>query len=167
MTLQEIFCAKGTDKGTYHEYGPDYEEYLNPESIKTLLEIGVWTGCSMLAWHEWLPKAEIWGVDIEVEPKKIKSFSRIHHVIGNITDPTVVAKLPEQFDVIIDDGSHTSWDITGAFDLLWPRLISGGWYIVEDLFVNPGLEKILIAKVEITEHHFKKHHGEILFMRKK
>lgn len=166
MTLNEIFCRHNTDKGTYHEYGPDYEEFINPKLVTRLLEIGVWTGCSMLAWNEWLPNAEIWGVDIQGQPDIIKPFDRIHFVLGSITNPEVVATLPEQFDIIIDDGSHTAWDIMDAFNLVWPRLADGGWYIVEDLFVNPGLEDILVAKANPTEHYFHQHHGEILFMRK-
>lgn len=166
MTLHEIFCARDTDKGTFHNYGPDYERFIDPESITTLLEIGVWTGSSLLSWHDWLPNAEIWGVDVLVEPEIIKSFNRIHHVLGSITDQHTIARLPSQLDVIIDDGSHTAWDIVTAIDLLWPRLNKDGWYVIEDIYVNPGLENDLVSRMQPSEHHFISHNSELLFMKK-
>lgn len=166
MALNEIFCAHSTDKGTYHEYGPDYEQFIIPTDVKTMLEIGVWMGASLLAWYDWLPAAEVWGVDVMMEPECISNFERIHFINGNIADPNTISKLPTEFDLIIDDGSHTQWDIVAAIDLLWPRLNKGGWYVVEDIFVNPGLEDDLIEQVQPTEHHFISHHSELLFMKK-
>ncbi len=35
--------------------------------------------------------------------------------------------------VVIDDGSHAARDLQTSFRELWPRLLSGGWYVFEDL----------------------------------
>jgi len=169
-SLHEIFCAWGTDKGAFHDYGPNYEEFLVPGSVRRLLEIGVWTGCSLLAWHEWLPsKARIWGVDPLPQPEAIHGVPRIHYRQGSIMDPALIATLPKEFDVIIDDGSHLSWEILGALDLLWPRLTPGGWYVVEDTYapLSAPIEAI-VNRVSPVEHHLRVPHNEseILFLKK-
>lgn len=40
------------------------------------------------------------------------------------------------FDIIIDDGSHVSSDIIRTFALYFPKLKSGGTYIIEDLHAS-------------------------------
>ena len=45
----------------------------------------------------------------------------------------IVGRGRTMFKLIIDDGSHFSADQVKTFDLLWPRLVSGGYYIIEDM----------------------------------
>ena len=40
------------------------------------------------------------------------------------------------FDAIIDDGGHRNDQIKTSFDELWPALLPGGVYFVEDLHVS-------------------------------
>ena len=37
------------------------------------------------------------------------------------------------FDVIIDDGSHMPQHVTSSFNILFPRLRDGGYYMIEDV----------------------------------
>jgi hypothetical protein len=48
--------------------------------------------------------------------------------------------------VIIDDGSHASFDQQMTFRELWPLLADGGWYFIEDLdWQPPGEDRERIA----------------------
>ena len=48
--------------------------------------------------------------------------------------------MPEQLDIVIDDGSHRFLDQQATLHVLWPRVRPGGFYIVEDVLVGalPG-----------------------------
>ena len=45
-------------------------------------------------------------------------------------------QVPEELDIIIDDGSHKFKDQEATLHTLWPRLKPGGFYIVEDMLVG-------------------------------
>lgn len=103
-----------------------------------MLEIGVQNGGSLEIWARYLPEAEVLvGCDIDAACGALTfDDPRIHVVVGDVTDASVrstIARHSEQFDVIIDDGSHRSPDIITAFLTMFPRLADGGIYIVEDL----------------------------------
>lgn len=165
MSLTDIFAKYGTDKGYYHDYGPTYERYIKPQAIRLVLEIGVACGGGCMSWHDWMPKAEIWGVDIvPVVPELIQLQPRVHFVAGDINDQTTIDQLPPQFDFVCDDGSHKAEDIHKAMGYLWPRLMKGGWYCVEDLdYTGRGIIGHLIDTYRPKEAH---NHGELLLMRK-
>ena len=46
---------------------------------------------------------------------------------------TRVAKECGPFQVIIDDGSHQLGDVLCAYHALWPFLVDGGLYVIEDI----------------------------------
>lgn len=128
----------------------------------TLLEVGVYYGYSLGIWREYFSKATIIGVEINpynsfvYRPQQADtSYSPLMQAQawhGNTTiDPvafynnykncTIIygdATKKETFksitdlDVIIDDGSHQIEDIQKTFNLLYPKLNTGGMYIVED-----------------------------------
>lgn len=128
MRLKELAEKYGTDK-LEHLYCPRYEHHLpSRDSSFSLLEIGIFKGASLRMWREWFPNAEIYGVDInpghQVNDAGIQAF---------VCDATKEVPEIDNLQVIIDDGSHNSSDIIKTFDLLWPRLKPGGWYVVEDL----------------------------------
>lgn len=37
------------------------------------------------------------------------------------------------FDIIVDDGGHTSKQIFNTFEIMWPHVNRGGLYFIEDL----------------------------------
>jgi hypothetical protein len=67
----------------------------------------------------------------------------------------VAAKLePGSLDVIIDDGSHASYDEQLTLREFWPLLAEGGWYFIEDLDWQPPGEdpsKITVTKTLLSE----------------
>ena len=53
----------------------------------------------------------------------------------------------ENFDVIIDDGSHKPSDQIKSFEILWPMLSDGGLYIIEDVQCEMSLKNDLAKLV--------------------
>lgn len=144
-TLQEIGKKHGTDKhdSCHHDcagstYLEIYERYLSPLRDRKLkvLEIGVRDGCSHRMWREYFPNSTIYGIDIDPRCKQHES-DRIRIFIGSQSDPDTIKKAVDHaggsFDVIIDDGSHVNQLTLKSYELLFPSLISGGLYIMEDL----------------------------------
>ncbi len=137
MTLDEIASKYKTDKGSnLHNYTEKYDMYfsrLRNEPIK-ILEIGIQNGYSLKTWKEYFPNAQIFGIDIvdcaHMDEERIKTLK------GSQTDIKFLQKINEShgpFDIIIDDGSHYSSDMTISFDTLFPLLKPDGLYVVEDL----------------------------------
>jgi hypothetical protein len=63
----------------------------------------------------------------------------------------VAARLdPGSLDVIIDDGSHASFDQQLTLLEFFPLLADGGWYFIEDLDWQPPGEDV--EKITLTKH---------------
>ena len=131
----------------WDHYFDIYEKYLGPLREKKrigLVEIGVFHGGSMQMWRDYFgDNALIFGVDINRECRKIKFDSYIDIVTANTgkeKDLTnlykILSNAPGGIHVIIDDGSHRPRDQQKAFEALWPILIEGGIYIIEDIHTS-------------------------------
>ena len=143
-TLWEIAQAhhgKLSDKWSayYDVYDAIFSEYRHkPVSI---LEIGIQNGgfLEILANYFKMAKAIV-GCDVDERCGNIKfDDKRIKIVIGDIKDHktiTNIINLSNNYDIIIDDGSHTHEDIIKAFLLLFPYVKDGGVYIIEDLHAS-------------------------------
>src|SRR5262249_42619364 len=103
---------------------------LREEPVR-LLEIGIWKGSSLLMWADWLPRAEIHGIDLQL-PDLTHDRIRMHQ--HSQCDQAALSLLADDyFDVIIDDGSHNLTDQLQSIHYLWPKLRNGGFYFVEDI----------------------------------
>jgi hypothetical protein len=141
MTLNEIGLKHGTDKATYHSYLEFYESILNPIKAKifNMLELGIYHGDSLRMWAEWLPDANIYGVDINLSQIQ-GNVGRCNIEPMNLSDPRNLSYYLEQkkyhkiiFDLIVDDASHHCDHQISAFKVAWNYLNDGGVYIVEDV----------------------------------
>lgn len=125
---------KGTDKNVTHSYIPTYERLFEPrrhDPIR-LLEIGICTGGSLVAWAEYFtsPESEIVGLDVTFEHITFEFSSKVKTFLidARIQSPDGT------FDFIIDDGSHYLNDQVMAFVRLKKHLKPGGVYIIEDVY---------------------------------
>ena len=105
----------------------------------TLVEIGVFNGASLRTWRSYFHRARIVGVDIDPQCLK-QATDGIEVVIGSQADAAFLAELAKwtRPSIIIDDGSHRADHIGFTFDHLFPILVEGGCYIVEDLAAHLG-----------------------------
>lgn len=128
--IRRIFDAMGTDKGSYHNYENIYELVGTP---KTVLELGVYEGASMVSWYNLWPNAEIWGIDIDLRHLRTMPNDRVHIIRGDAYATPPVLDPSLTFDLIVDDADHRWWMQQHAFNMYWPRLKEGGWYVLEDI----------------------------------
>ena len=148
-SLQEIITDKKltrTDKNTLHSYIDQYyEEAFGPYRDKSIniLEIGTREGDSLRLWDVAFPKAEIWGIDNNIEPHLTEwvKGDRIHHVYGNAYDPILLETLPI-FDIVIDDGPHTEESQLDCVKLYLKKLNEGGFIVIEDIQDFSTVEKL-------------------------
>lgn len=105
-----------------------------------LIEIGVEKGRSLRLWEECFPRADVWALDADPECRRYAS-ARSRVVTGRQEDPAALARLLEgsgRPTVVVDDGSHVPAHQEAALRALWPALLPGGWYAVEDFAVPFG-----------------------------
>lgn len=121
-------------------YLAEYDRLLTHmrQAPVTLVEIGVQNGGSLQVWEKYFPNAQrILGCDINPDCARLSYASdKIALVIGDITRMETLERIfamAPSFDIVIDDGSHTSGDIIQTFCSLFPRLERGGVFIAEDL----------------------------------
>lgn len=99
-----------------------------------LLEIGVHGGWSLRLWRDYFKMGQIYGIDINPECKQHEGDRITVRIAdqGNCIDLNNIAALGP-FDIIIDDGSHYVPHIVDTFEILWPKLNNGGFYVMEDM----------------------------------
>jgi len=130
-----------TDKGTRHTYIEFYSDNLKDLNSVKLLEIGVRAGGSIWLWKHYFPSYELWGIDIAAGYYNNRPFvpeldaDPNIHILWNSSsyDPDVYDKIPNDFDVIIEDGDHSINSQVATFVCAWNNLKSGGTYIMEDI----------------------------------
>ena len=136
--LAQSHRGKFSDK--WSSYLTAYDRILAEHKNRNirLLEIGVQNGGSLELWASYFRDAtHLIGCDINPACAGLKfDDPRIGLVIGDANTDTVQTEILarcDQFDVIIDDGSHTSPDIIKSFARYFGALASDGVFIIEDL----------------------------------
>lgn len=161
-TLKDIYTKYSTpegkgDKGTAHSYIDLYEKYIVPKKDCSLFEIGVCEGHSIAMWKEFLPDADIWGIDINTSSIKF-DLQNCTIIRGDATSENLGPFLGDKrFDYIIDDGSHLLDHQVRSFELLFPFLKDDGLYFIEDItLVNANMLKSFLdsKKVRYECHNF-------------
>jgi hypothetical protein len=113
-----------------------YERCLAPvrgQPIR-LLEIGIAGGASMRMWRDYLPRAQLVGLDVIERPTLLPAS--VTYIQGDQAGVQALhaARHAGPFDVIIDDAAHVADLAKASFEYLFPlALRSGGLYVVEDI----------------------------------
>ena len=149
-SLDDLFHYYGSDKANTfkkndtkgHGYSKYYYNQLKDLKFKKLriLEIGSYAGASAAAFAKYFENSKIYCFDINIS--KFKYQSKNIEVFGvDIKNKSQILKILEeifsknnfqQFDIIIDDGSHKLSDILFGLNLFFKHLKSNGYYVIED-----------------------------------
>lgn len=144
-TLNEIYTLLGSencDKGTVHSYIPFYQVLFEGYRKNTVnvLEIGIYRGVSLLMWDKFFYNSnKVVGVDISLDwvHQRVFDYAKVNNKLQilqhDATRESVLDIVSDNYDIIIDDGSHILQDQLKAFDLFKDRLNDGGLYVIEDI----------------------------------
>lgn len=143
--LKALSDRIATDEGTKkpHHYFDVYAKYIGPmrEAEVNILELGVYSGASLLIWREFFPRATIVGLDVRPAPERILpalEAGQLHFIQGDQSlqadlERCLLPTAGKRFDIIIDDASHVGSLSRASFNFLFPHALrDGGLYIVED-----------------------------------
>ena len=122
-----------------HNYAEIYDKYLKDFKVEKMLEIGVARGRSLMMWNRYFDyEAEIHGIDIDIKQSENEFIYPVHLHQGDQKDIDWLNKEFDgmEFDLIIDDGSHRMKDQQVSLKTLFPKLRSGGLYVIEDLHTS-------------------------------
>jgi cephalosporin hydroxylase len=162
MRSLKAFTLSDTDKGTWHGYDRFYDSMFKDFTPKSLLEIGVKRGNSLAAWKMLFPSCDMYGLDItnkEFENDLIR-FSEAEIVIGNSTKIEIADKFQNNYDVIIDDGSHYYKDMMRTFRNFHTKFQK--YYVIEDYVYDINLAKQFINSFGYQKVSFyKSRHSDI------
>lgn len=138
MTLNELGLRHGTDKSSeIHDYLNLYERRFRDLRDKAfvMIEVGVLRGASVHMWGEYFPKARIVGIDFDPDCGG-QEGENISIRIGDASSVDFLFDVVQEFGkplIVIDDGSHR-WDHQIVLlQTLFPLLLPGGFFVVEDL----------------------------------
>ncbi len=119
-------------------YQRQFENYKIGDKI-TMIEIGVQSGGSMITWNQWFNDANYTYIGVDFNPlcKQLDTSEddHIHIEIGSQEDPGFLQGLCEKygpFDIIIDDGGHTTKQMITSLRTLLPCVVDDGYYTIED-----------------------------------
>ena len=138
-----------------HSYQRMYGALLMPmrnmstPGPRKMLEVGLGcgmrygAGASATLWRYLFPEAEKWEAEFDAACVKNavenKLLGEIHALTSSATNRTEVQGWVTDsgggFDVIIDDSGHSNRMVITDLDELWPALLPGGVFFMEDLHV--------------------------------
>jgi cephalosporin hydroxylase len=129
-----------TDKisnGLMDEYEKAFRRWTHQPIA--LLEIGIYRGGSVRYWDAFFrhPGTKIVGIDRRIP--EMKCSPRVITYVCDQNDREGLLKIARDqgpFHVIIDDASHMSRETRTCFDTLYPHLVPGGFYALEDWAVG-------------------------------
>lgn len=143
MTREDNLIQLGriysTDKVS-HGYLSEYAKYL-PEQVYSLLEIGAAKGASLQMWRDFFSDCDIHVIDLFQDPDHVTVKWCREHLFqphkGDQASLPFLVNIRDQFQVILDDGSHRADHMLISFKHLFHNnLESGGVYAIEDCHLN-------------------------------
>jgi len=136
-------AIKNKKRGSSHKLMSYFENYdfhfgqLDREKKYNILEIGVQNGGGLWTLKEYFPNSSITGLDIDIECKQHEDKNNDVEVFsGCQMDEDLLEKIHQArgpFDIIIDDGGHTTKQQKTSFLKLFPLMNNNGIYVIEDL----------------------------------
>lgn len=118
-----------------------YRKWKGPKP-KTIMEVGMFEGGSLVLMDKLLKPKTIVGLDIRREPiKPLEAYAKknphmkTYYARSQDKAGTLMAarqNFPKGIDLIIDDASHLYDQTRATFEMLFPLVTKGGKYVIED-----------------------------------
>ena len=123
-----------------------YEELLKEQPPSYVLELGIFEGGSSMILAEMWPEAHIIGIDLRAKNDAVTEHLKglgmeervaTHYGVSQ-EDRTAVQRILDnsiganRLDLVIDDASHLYYPSRKSFDIVFPYVAAGGWYVIED-----------------------------------
>lgn len=168
-----------TDKAM-HGYLPTYQQIaaqIGPAG--RVCEVGVADGGSLSLWQALFPDGLVVGVDDDSYTTRQVTFGQASTIRVGATWPPGAVKvvaaqddpaLPHRlrviadgYDLIVDDASHDGALTRRTFELLWPLVVPGGWYVIEDwqIALNGSRDRSMLDTVQGLLHLLDSPGGEV------
>lgn len=140
-SLSELYSThQGKVSDKWGIYLPTYDRLFSPYRAQPvrLLEVGVQNGGSLEIWSKYFVQAQkLIGCDINPACSALQyEDPRVAIVVGDANTDAAehqITSHAQQFDIVIDDGSHRSSDIIKTFVRYFPKVVDGGIFVAEDL----------------------------------
>jgi hypothetical protein len=158
--LCEFMDHYGSDKGprligiTAHSYTSVYHSLFQSFSTEKMnvFELGLGTnnvrlpsnmgangkpGASLRAWRDYFPNATVFGADIDRDV--LFNEDRIVTMYCDQTNPQVIQSMWKELPdmkIIVEDGLHMFEANVTFFENSIHKLLPGGFYIIEDIYVT-------------------------------
>ena len=139
MTLAHLAEFYGTDKEYEHRYVTNHYERIFAfyrKKAKRFCEIGIADGDSLMMFRDYFSEATIVGCDLvdkSIEEERVSVVKMNQSVDAEIDS---FCESQDDFDIILDDGSHKMRDQQVTFSKLFRKLNPGGLFIIEDLHTS-------------------------------
>jgi hypothetical protein len=152
--LDHVGIQEGTDKSSLMgDLLRHYESALAHLRFRSfnIIEIGVFCGASLRTWERYFQHARIIGIDIDPDCLRHQTH-RSSVFVGSQSDVAFLRQVADAYPptVVIDDGSHSPSDITSSFEVLFPALMPGGVYAVEDMHFHIRVSERNLHSIDHT-----------------
>jgi predicted methyltransferase len=149
VNLTDIADELGLDQGSQkHSFTELYHMLLNPMRGRSLhmallglggaQDAGRGESTTAPMWLRYLPKAQITALDEVTYPKTHDPrLSQLQTGFDTRSEIAQTVAGLDKLDLVLDDATHVSHHQQNAFVELFPKLKSGGLYIIEDLRFQP------------------------------
>lgn len=173
LNLTDLADKYGSDKGsTKHRYSELYNMLFQPYRKRKIafLEMGLQIGGpehgkhadrqttdlpSIRMWLEYFPNASIIGLDVsDFSWFEAERFKFVRCDMDKWENIAQAGDDIGRLDIVIDDASHASTHQQDAFLTLFPKLKSGGLYIIEDLRWQPEVYEKMHSGITKTADLF-------------
>ena len=129
------FCTDKIEPAGYFTTYLKIAADLGPRA--SVCEIGVARGESLRMWQALFPLGKVTGVDYQAYERHWPE--KTIQVIATQDDPRLPSLLKDAgaapFDLVVDDASHRGPETAKSFEMLWPLVSPGGYYVIEDWYM--------------------------------
>lgn len=103
----------------------------------SILELGTYKGDSTKILASFFRNSRILTLDIQPRNIDFSRFRNVHALQADQTDRPTLERIcgewsPDGFDIVIDDAAHVGCHSLRSYEILFPRVKPGGFYVVED-----------------------------------